>query len=1068
MNSGISPEILSKDQLSFALNCSVRLGYIHPRSSYQKKTLNFGNNGSLQELYYSGFFQGGGYYRPDFGPASLIAQISGRLLLFTEVGTQWTVTEITIPGDPNSATATQCWMWQSEKWMIIQDGTGSLPIFYDGTTSRRSYGATKLLGTTASDFTPPAIGASTTVTLAQPWTGPYNIPVILNGEYYEPVQQATGYSALLQNLNGTQGTDVPVGTSLIVQPSTVGELTGNTQSFGGTGALSCFGNIGSTAGLPTSIFNAIQVTVSGLVIQNGGTNTPVSGTVSLYAQGPTQVFIQLNYGATGNLFAPAGSIITTANSSPNTIIGTTVTDFITPAVGSQIAVSLSSPYIGPANQVVYLNGAAFAISNPTPAPPGTNLILVNLTDTSTNSVVHPKTIMSLPELPAGRMGAYGMGCNAVTLTDGLSYIIGDVVGAASGTPALNYRDAVLRVTENTFLAGGGNFRVPNTGDTITSAVFPPQLDTSLGQGALMIGTPDSIWSNAGPGTDPSTWETLTFPIVTESLKDKGTLGQWSTFLVNSDTYFRSTDGISSLVIAQRQFYDWGNKPISNEMIRVLDADDQTLLNYSSGISFDNRAIVTASPQSTAYGVVHQGTVDLNFDLISTVRTKAPPAWDGLWTGLNIFQLIKGKVNGNKRAFAFTYNFNTFQGELYEFLAERNTLVGDNGTTPIFWAFETAVMFGPTIKNEEEFIELRDGHMALDQIQGNVEISVFYRPDNYPCWVKWTSFSICATLAQSNGQQGYRTRIGFGEPSVLETEESNNQPLRNGYFFQLRVEIKGQCRVKALRAMANAVTQPVFAKVQQEDSECQDIQCELPDDISLYLLQGNPVPASLPANVTPSANFSNNQVFYGTPCPSNQDPIIAVTLPTWISYDTVNHRFVGAANIFDGATQAAADATASNALNSFVNTNINEGFIFCQSTAPASCGGTDRRSFKIQGYADGQIAGAGFPGGSRPVFDGTFQFQQTGSLCNWGWSDSQQGQIDGSWMTCANLLFNGTAWELVIYCFGGAAGFQVYGAQKLTGSDASGVYTTTMGTGPSTIVIIPMNSTTTIGSLASCT
>lgn len=131
-NSGVNPLLLTKDQFAFGLNLSLRGGYAHTRAPVVKINLNYAGRDDIQAIVENGYFQGGGYYRPDSGVESLIAQISGHLLKFTQGNSGWDVTDISVPGDLNNATTPQVWMWQAERWMIVNDGTGVLPIFYDG------------------------------------------------------------------------------------------------------------------------------------------------------------------------------------------------------------------------------------------------------------------------------------------------------------------------------------------------------------------------------------------------------------------------------------------------------------------------------------------------------------------------------------------------------------------------------------------------------------------------------------------------------------------------------------------------------------------------------------------------------------------------------------------------------------------------------------------------------------------------------------------------------------------------------------------------------------------------
>jgi hypothetical protein len=1070
MQSSFAPELLNKNQYAFGQNNSIRNGFIHPRPPYQIQTLNFNGNAALQNLVQTGFFQGAGYYRPDAGPESIVAQISGHLILFTVKGSSWSVTDISIPNDLNSATAPQVWMWQAEKWLIVQDGTGVLPIFYDGTISRRSFGATQLLGTTNADFTIPAIGGDVTLTLEEPYTGPYNIPVIIDGEFYQPVQSASGYPVILTNLTAMVGETIPSGSQLVIQPNVIASVTDFIGAFApGVGKLITYVSISNPNPPVDGPPARISVNVSGATLQpysNGapyGSPIPVAQPMTLErTSDPLYFVLRITYSAYGYLIIPVGALITNSNTSPSVPIGTTKIDFIVPAVNQQVNVVLNAPFTGSNGQVVYIGTEAFSIANPATPPAGTSLIVINLTDTKTGTVAQPATIMSVPEILAGRCGGYGMGCNVFSLTDGISYVIGDVVGSASGTPALNYRDAVLKITQNTFLAGGGSFRLPGTGDSISAIIFPTIQDASLGQGPAVVGTPFSMFSNAVPGTNPSTWDTLNFPIQTESLKDKGPEGQWNTIIVNSDVFFRSYDGVGTLVSARREFFDWGNTPISSEMQRPLDADDPTLLNYGSMISFDNRVICTSSPVSTTNGTVHQSLVTLQLQLQNTVQKKSPPTWEGMWTGLNIFQLICGRFNGVRRAFALCFNFQFTGFELYELLPEKTSQFSDNGNTQIKWAVETATFFGSNIKPDTDLCQLRDGEVYISNIQGQVHVDVFYRPDYYSCWTKWNGFDVCQQSPQGNSKPGYRTRIGLGEPSGQVYEVGNNRPLRQGNFFQFRIEITGSCVFNRMKASAVYVAEQTYAPIQISEKPCQVIDCDLPDDLSFYQLEGNPTPAvppSIPAGPTP---FNNQQVVFNHNCGAGSLLLSTVNFPTWITLDPVNQQVIGAAGQFQAATQAEANLLAQTALDEFSNNLLNSGELFCTSTSPASCAGTETNAYKILGYFDGLLANPqGQPSGNTP-WDGTFQFQQTGNLCLWAGANALFSTMAGGATTCLHLSFTGSFWALQIYGWLGAGSAAAYTAIKFSGNTPAGVYTFAGGAagGPPTVTIVPMSGTTT--------
>lgn len=412
------------------------------------------------------------------------------------------------------------------------------------------------------------------------------------------------------------------------------------------------------------------------------------------------------------------------------------------------------------------------------------------------------------ELPPGRMGTYGKGRNWESLTDGRQYVGSDQVGASSGTPEFNFRDAVLNVTENAYLAGGGFFIVPGDAGPITAMRFTATLDASLGQGPLQVFTRNQVFSVNTP-VDRLTWQDVTNPIATQSLISNGAMGQESTVNVNGDLTFRSIDGIRSLVLARRDFDSYGNVPISREVQPLLDADNQTILNYGSAIVFDNRLLVTAEPASTDRGVVHTSIVPLNLDPLSSLRGKAPSVYDAVrWTGLRTFQMFVGLFEGRTRAFSLGYNATTSHIELYEILPTLNTQIADNDDTRIVWTFNSAALFK---KDPHILKKLIDGEMWIDDLRGQVDIQVWLKPDSFPCWFPWIAFSVCQTQPPGGYLPGYRPRLGFGDPPVKFCDTTNNRLAKIGYTFEFRFIITGKCRFLGARFKAAQESESEFSK-----------------------------------------------------------------------------------------------------------------------------------------------------------------------------------------------------------------------------------------------------------------
>jgi hypothetical protein len=499
--------------------------------------------------------------------------------------------------------------------------------------------------------------------------------------------------------------------------------------------------------------------------------------------------------------------------------------FTPPAIGQTVAVVVSwSATAQIANIVIgNANGPAYTITPQTPVTTiNTNsnneVSLVNLTIPE-KTVINPgSTLNALPELPIGKMGTYGMGRNWICLPDGRSFVASDLVGGSSGTLENQYRDAVLMMTENFQLANGGSFRCPSSGADIRSMNFTATLDASLGQGPLQVGTPDETFSCNAP-IDRTTWQSLTTPILTESLISNGPQGQRGAVVVNGDLMFRANDGIRSLILARRDFDQWGNVPISLEVEEYIAGDSQALLQFVTSAQFDNRLLVAVGPvlnqSACPVGVYHTGLVALNFDPISSLRGKAPSVWDGYWTGLNIIKMVTGTFNGVKRCFAFCASTSLQNLELWEMLPTGASTydVTATGATPIGWSITGHTMdFGQTDPKKRDLLRLEDGEIYVDNLTGTVTFTALYRPDQNSVWIPWFGWQETADPSQTtSGELAFRPRMGLGRPNPGATDPFTNRPYREGYTFDFRIDIIGDCRFKGARFKATTIPQSEFSK-----------------------------------------------------------------------------------------------------------------------------------------------------------------------------------------------------------------------------------------------------------------
>ena len=462
-------------------------------------------------------------------------------------------------------------------------------------------------------------------------------------------------------------------------------------------------------------------------------------------------------------------------------------------------------------QVTNIAGHLVTMLNVSAVPAGFGSVIGSTTFTWQS----PSTVLS-----PGRMGAYGGQRNWMSLVAGTQFIAGDISGGSSGTPAFNFRDAVLNTTENSYIVGGGTFSIPGNHGPITAMKFLAVQNVALGQGPLQVCSAKVVYSCQAP-VDRLTWQSVTNPILTEAVITNGAKGQWSTVVANSDLFMRSIDGIRSLTLAQLESNQWGTVPCSFEVSPVLNLDTLALLNYGSAIVFGNRLLHTVGPVQTSQGVYFTGLVPLNFDPTSSLRGKAPAVWDsGTWFGsgptsqMQILQLTVGEVAQAERAFAFVLNTTASpnQIEFWEILDDGQATADNDGSNdiPIPWQFDSASIRFGVPRKDHVYMQLSNGEIWVDNLVGTVTFQVLYKPDQFPAWTPWRAWQSKQTQNAPNSQPAFLPRVGLGQPSGIDLDFSTNRPMRNGFTFQTRHVVKGHCVFLGEFYEAQTVPMPKFA------------------------------------------------------------------------------------------------------------------------------------------------------------------------------------------------------------------------------------------------------------------
>jgi hypothetical protein len=405
------------------------------------------------------------------------------------------------------------------------------------------------------------------------------------------------------------------------------------------------------------------------------------------------------------------------------------------------------------------------------------------------------------ELPSAGPMDYFMG--RIWYAVGRTYTAGDIVGGPAGTAPYRLRDSILHATENPLALAGDGFIVPTNAGNIRALKHSANLNTALGQSSLYIFTRESIYSTEPP-VKRADWITLTEPLQRVVQDRFGSYSDRGIVSVNGDLFYQSPDGIRSLFVSVRNFQQWGNTDISNEVGRVINFNDRALMRFASGINFSNRLLECVLPVATPVGVACQGIVPLDFDLISSLAEKLPPAWEGLWEGVKILQLLEADFGGLQRAFAVVYSEESGEIEIWE-LTDGELF--EDGDKRLQWQFDTPSY---TFNNPFQWKELVGGELWVDRLRGTVVFHVEYKPDESSCFVPWISWTECS--AQNCGEDvqelfcppyptqeycpTFRATMDLPYPPV-KCDPGSSRPTNMGYKFQVRVRIRGSCRVRGL-------------------------------------------------------------------------------------------------------------------------------------------------------------------------------------------------------------------------------------------------------------------------------
>lgn len=420
------------------------------------------------------------------------------------------------------------------------------------------------------------------------------------------------------------------------------------------------------------------------------------------------------------------------------------------------------------------------------------------------------------ELPAAGPMVYYQG--RIWYSQARIYTGGDIVDdTASGTIAYNFDDSILKVTENPLAIGGDGFKVPDNAGDIRALAYTANDNTTLGEGPLYVFTRKQIYALQVPVTraDWIAANNANRPLQTVTQRKWGAVSDRCVVPVNSDLFYQTMEpGIRSLTASVRNDNAWVNTALSRNENRVLAFNNRALMRFATGIEFDNRLWQAVLPVQTPVGVAFQGVVPLDFDIISTFGTegvnpsggsgRVPPAWEGMYEGMDILQLFEGDFGGLQRAFAVVHSRLDGSIQVWEMTTSTTR---DNGDNRVTWYFETPAY---TWNREFDLKELDGGEIYVDSISGTVRMKVEYRSDMDPCYQLWHETEFCAQRDSCEDPdapfcgyprptfcQGFKFPVTLPKPRPNTCQSMNARPTNRGFQFQIKVTLLGYCRIRGI-------------------------------------------------------------------------------------------------------------------------------------------------------------------------------------------------------------------------------------------------------------------------------
>lgn len=386
---------------------------------------------------------------------------------------------------------------------------------------------------------------------------------------------------------------------------------------------------------------------------------------------------------------------------------------------------------------------------------------------------------SLYETPVSVLGCYNQNRLCIA-SAGIEWTAGDPAGSLAAPEApVTFLEVLLPGSPYY----GDIYQVPTSSKyirSITAMTYLQVIDKSTGIGPLLVSTQDSIYSYR---TDlpRAQWQPSATSGVFGSmfLPSTGIAGQRAHANVGSDVLFLGTDGqIYALSMARNDQRRWGNSPISREVSNFIMYPNKDSAYVSTVTYFKNKLFASCVPTLvdaiTAEGYptfdyVNSGMLVMDYGVNAQLNNPGVPIWTGLWTGVQFTECVEvngtlyvsGKIHGENRLLKFNPN------STVDIIDGKERLIRSVIETKEYDHTDATV-------NKQ----LHSIDFGIRNIDGNMTISVDYRPSNVEYFTPWESVDFAAPVLQCSYPVKYPNGLvgqGIRDFTIGSTDESTCVP-----------------------------------------------------------------------------------------------------------------------------------------------------------------------------------------------------------------------------------------------------------------------------------------------------